>query len=831
MQTLEYTYRNLPIPGGGYVTGFLYHPKKKDVLYIRTDIGGVYRFDAQGQRWVSLINHVTMEDLSETFPAAVALDNDHPERLYIACGINASPHGKMAVSDDYGETFRYYEMPMHVHGNMNGRGTGCRLIVDQRDVDRLWFASQDAGLWHSPDRGATWEQKEAFPERYMTFAGQSADGTALFAGCAGADTKRSERLRGHSLYVSYDDGVTFEKLWQPADGEIESVRLAGLVAQRYAMDGKYLYVTYAVMGKNAYVNELGYSCDGGSVIGGRVVRYPIIKTSGGTRLGQGGEITPGRACEQHKRETAGSADGQPEKSAAEEKDSREETAESPGNIMLHEDYGLEYGFGGISTAATKPGMVVCSTISKEDGDSVYRSYDYGETWEEILYDLEKGRMDFRASYMKPCYNGGHSIIHWLSDLKINPFDEKEAWFNTGTGVFRTNTLTEETVTFSDWCDGLEETVHLNLYSPPQGEVQLIDILGDLGGFAFRQLDKPCDNSFDDAEGNRYITCINADYSDENPDFVVVTPRGNWKGKTRGGLIVSEDQCRTFRRLPVPYGITEKLDEAFRRIETPNVNSGWVAVSPDCRKIVWSVAEGDRLPLDMVVASVDGGEHFVQAQVYDLTGNRVKTGGMKVFADRVDSDVFYGFGEASQCYISHDGGLTFRQRRMPPAFPKVDFALIDCASKIEVRGENGRRGVFYMALDACGLWKFIYDAGATASDIGIAESGSGKEKASCAADGIMVYRLGKEGDIFYRMGLGILRPGGDYCKENKAIYTAAVIDGVYGFYRSEDDGHTFLRMNTGRQMYGEINSVEGDSRVYGRFYLATGSRGVLYGEPV
>lgn len=773
MQTLEYSYHNLPIPGGGYVTGLLYHPGKKDVLYIRTDIGGVYRFDVQAQRWSSLIDHVTMEDLSETFPAAAALDDNRPERLYIACGINASLHGKMAVSEDYGESFCYYEMPMHVHGNMNGRGTGYRLIVDKRDGDSLWFASQDSGLWHSPDRGASWEKKETFPERYMTFAGQSEDGTALFVGCAGVDTKRCERLRGHSLYVSYDRGLSFEELWQPEDGQIEGVQLAGLVAQRYAMDGRYLYVTYAVMGKNAYVHELGYSCDGGSVIGGRVIRYPVIKAGSRTRFGQGEEITPGDVRGQ----------------------------------MPHEDYGYEYGFGGISAAATRPGLVVCSTISKEDGDSIYRSYDYGQTWEEILYDLEKGRMDFRASYMKPCYNGGHSIIHWLSDLKVNPFDEREAWFNTGTGVFRTQNLTDEEVRFSDWCDGLEETVHLNLYSPPRGEVKLIDILGDLGGFAFRQLDKPCDNSFADAEGNRYITCINADYSDENPDFVVVTPRGNWKGKTRGGLIISGDQCRTFRRLPMPYGITEKLDEAFRRIETPNVNSGWAAVSADCRKIVWSVAEGDRLPLDMVVASVDGGAHFVQVQVYDLTGRKRAEGGMKVFADRVDSDVFYGFGEASQCYISHDGGLTFRQQIMPPEFPKVDFTLIDCASKIEVRGENGKRGVFYMALSVCGLWKLIYD------------------------DGITVRRLSKEGDVFYRMGLGVLRPGGDYCKEDKAIYTAAVIDGVYGFYRSEDDGRTFIRLNTDRQMYGEINSVEGDSRVYGRYYLATGSRGVLYGEPV
>lgn len=783
MQAQQYIYRNLPIPGGGYVTGFIYHPKEKNVLYIRTDIGGVYRFDADAQRWVSLIDHVTMEDLSETFPTAVALDDNHPERLYIACGINASLHGKVAVSDDYGETFRYYEMPMHVHGNLNGRGTGHRLIADKRNGDGLWFASQDSGLWYSPDRGASWENNTGFAEKYMTLVGQSEDGTALFAGCAGAVTKRSERLRGHSLYVSYDNGVTFEKLWQPSDGEIEGVRLAGLVAQRYTMDEKYLYVTYSVMGKNAYVYELGYSCDGGSVIGGRVVRYPILKTEAGTCFGQGEEITP------H------SAYGQCERNA--------ENGAAP-----HEDYGYEYGFGGISSAATRPGLVVCSTISKEDGDSVYRSDDYGQTWEEILYDLDKGRMDFRTSYMKPCYNGGHSIIHWLSDLKINPFDENEAWFNTGTGVFRTRNLTEKEVVFHDWCDGLEETVHLNLYSPPAGEVKVIDILGDLGGFAFRQLDRPCNNSFDDAEGNRYITCINADYSDENPDFVVVTPRGNWKGKTKGGLIVSEDQCRTFRRLSAPYGITVELDEAFRRIETPNVNSGWAAVSPDCRKIVWSVAEGNRLPISMVVASKDGGEHFVQAQVYDLAGSRVTEGGMKVFSDRTDSNVFYGFGEASQCYISLDGGASFRQYEMPGNFPKVDFALIDCASKIEVRGESGKMGVFYMALGVYGLWKFRYDVSA-----------------------VYAVRLSKDGDIFYRMGMGVIRPEGDYCKENKAIYTAAVIDGVYGFYRSEDDGKSFVRLNTDRQMYGEINSVEGDSRIYGRFYLATGSRGVLYGEPV
>ncbi len=764
MRQERYVYRNLPIPGGGYVTGFIFHPKKKGVLYARTDIGGVYRFDEGVQRWVSLIDHVTMDDLCETFPIAAALDEEHPERLYIACGTGSGPRGKLAVSEDYGETFRYYEMPMYVHGNLNGRGTGYRLIVDKSDEKLLWFSSQREGLWKSVDRGAHWEKVTAFPEEYMTFVGQTPDGKALFAGGAGVTTKRADNLRGHSLYVSYDNGVTFERLWQPEDGAVEGVRLAGLVAQRYTVDERYLYVSYSVMGRNAYVLELGYSCDGGSVIGGRVARYPLSEDG---RLGQGEEITPGA------------------------------------------DELLEYGFSGIDTVRTKPGLLIVSTISKEDGDCIFRSWDYGRTWECILYDLEIGKMDFRTSYMKPCYNGGHSLIHWLTDLKINPYNTEEAWFNTGTGVFRSKNLTEEEVVFEDWSDGIEETVHLNAYSPPRGDVKCIDIVGDLGGFAFRKLDEACDNSFDDAEGNRYITCINADYSDIHPECVVVTPRGNWKGKTKGGLILSKDQCKTFQRLKMPFGLSKRLDEALRRIELPNVNSGWVALSSDCKHIVWSVAENINLPADMVVVSHDGGANFQKARVYEETGREKTTGGIKVFSDRVNSRLFYGFGDHSDFYVSRDGGETYHPIPLPQEFPKIDFTLIDCANKTEVRGECGKQGVFYLAVKEHGLWKLQYD--------------DELEKVS-------MKKLSRDGDIFYRVGLGILRENGSYYEENKALYTAATVDGSYGFYRSVDDGQSFVRLNTEKQMYGEINSVEGDSQVYGRFYLATGSRGILYGEP-
>ncbi len=77
---IPYKYQNAPIPGG-YVTGFVFHKKVPEILYARTDIGGVYRYLYDEQRWKSLIDHVSMLDIAEAFPIAVALDKDNPNRL------------------------------------------------------------------------------------------------------------------------------------------------------------------------------------------------------------------------------------------------------------------------------------------------------------------------------------------------------------------------------------------------------------------------------------------------------------------------------------------------------------------------------------------------------------------------------------------------------------------------------------------------------------------------------------------------------------------------------------------------------------------------------
>ena len=93
----------------------------------------------------------------------------------------------------------------------------------------------------------------------------------------------------------------------------------------------------------------------------------------------------------------------------------------------------------------------------------------------------------------------------------------------------------------------------------------------------------------------------------------------------------------------------------------------------------------------------------------------------------------------------------------------------------------------------------------------------------------VLRLSASGDRIMRIGLGI--KGKKYLGADKMLYITGWIGGKYGFYSSDNDGKSWIRINTDMQMFGEINAVEGDSRVEGRFYLGTGSRGLICGERI
>jgi hypothetical protein len=78
------------------------------------------------------------------------------------------------------------------------------------------------------------------------------------------------------------------------------------------------------------------------------------------------------------------------------------------------------------------------------------------------------------------------------------------------------------------------------------------------------------------------------------------------------------------------------------------------------------------------------------------------------------------------------------------------------------------------------------------------------------------------------GLGVGKPAEG--RSYPALYLSGQVAGTKGFFRSDDIGHSWVRLNDDAHQFGSVNIVKGDPRTFGRVYLGTGGRGIIYGTP-
>jgi hypothetical protein len=62
-----------------------------------------------------------------------------------------------------------------------------------------------------------------------------------------------------------------------------------------------------------------------------------------------------------------------------------------------------------------------------------------------------------------------------------------------------------------------------------------------------------------------------------------------------------------------------------------------------------------------------------------------------------------------------------------------------------------------------------------------------------------------------------------------LFVGGTIAGQAGLFRSSDSGATWSRIDDAAHEYGNIDTLQADPRLFGRIYLGTGGRGILYGD--
>lgn len=229
----RYHWDRVAVGGGGAVPGMVAHPRVPDLFYIRTDVGTPYRWDSGKERWIPLLEWVSIDEWWRSAAESICVDPSEPdgETVYVAVGkYDWAGPGDVWKSSNRGRTWRRTGLPVRMRSNGSQLYDG-RLAVDPQNGKVVYYASELDGLWRTVDgaKAGSWRNISPRNGRFVAFDPTSA--------------RTSHPRRTSVVYVGTETGVV-----RSTDGGETWGEIGGPADPRRAIvdrDGK-LYVTHAV---------------------------------------------------------------------------------------------------------------------------------------------------------------------------------------------------------------------------------------------------------------------------------------------------------------------------------------------------------------------------------------------------------------------------------------------------------------------------------------------------------------------------------------------------------------------------------------------------------
>jgi photosystem II stability/assembly factor-like uncharacterized protein len=436
--------------------------------------------------------------------------------------------------------------------------------------------------------------------------------------------------------------------------------------------------------------------------------------------------------------------------------------------------GLRFGYAAVSVDASNPLHLIVSTFGRPvEGqyteDDIFRSTDGGKSWTSVFsHSVE---MDYsRAPYTK------FTPLHWMFDIEIDPFDPNHALFTTGYGGWETFNLhdagrDDTPVRWQIMSTGIEETVPLELYSPSKG-AHIISAIGDYGGFTHFDLDSPPPTG---PHADPYFANTNGvTGAEENPSLIVRVGAVSAHHPEGKPLSYSEDG-----------GISWNMPRSLPGEPGNRVSNGHIAVSADGKTWIWTPGRMN------VYRTTNKGDSWEAGEGIPA--------GIRVVADRVNSRRFYGLDiRSGVVYESRDGGISFSaDSLLSPVSPPFGNRGDSRGGQDRLYTVPGREGEYWIA----------------------------------AYDGLYLRRPGEPLRKFDKVRrIFAFGFGKGLTEEYPALYLIGIVNGEYGFFRSDDVAGSWVRINDNEHQYGLVLHISGDPKLYGRVYVGTHGRGLLYGDP-
>ncbi len=433
-----------------------------------------------------------------------------------------------------------------------------------------------------------------------------------------------------------------------------------------------------------------------------------------------------------------------------------------------------YGFSGLTVDRQDPGTVMATAYSSWWPDTqIFRSTDSGATWtrawDYTSYPNRSNRytMDVSSS----------PWLTWGANPSPPEQSPKLGWmtealeidpFDSDRMMYGTGATIYGTENLGNWDDGSQFTIKPMVRGLE--ETAVLDLASPPSG-------APLLSALGDIGGFRHTDLTKV------PSMMFTQPNFT----TTTSLDYAESNPNTVVRVgnldsgPHIAFSTDNGANWFAGTDPSGVSGGGtVAAASDGSRFVWSPA-GTGVQYTTGFGTAWSASSGIPADAI-------------VESDRVDPKTFYGF-KSGKFYVSTDGGATFTAS---------NATNLPSGDSVRFKALPGVKGDVWLAGGATdgayGLWHST-DAGATWTKL------SGVEQADT-------------------IGFGKAATGASY----QTLYTSAKIGGVRGIFRSTDKGATWTRINDDAHQWGWTGAaITGDPRVYGRVYIATNGRGVVYGD--
>jgi photosystem II stability/assembly factor-like uncharacterized protein len=437
-----------------------------------------------------------------------------------------------------------------------------------------------------------------------------------------------------------------------------------------------------------------------------------------------------------------------------------------------------YGYSGLTVDRQHPNTLMVTAYSSWWPDTmIWRSTDFGATWTQIWDWTRYPNRSFR-------YTQDISAAPWLNLTTPAPraaeVSPKLGWmtesleidpFNSNKMMYGTGATVYGSDNLTNWDTG--GTITITVKALGLEETAVNDLISPPSG-------APLLSALGDIAGFRHndLTVVPST-TFRSPDWSTTTSLDF--AEASPSYVARVGNCDTANgAICIGYSSNGGTSWSVMPKQPTGVSGGGtVAVAASGGRVLWAPDSA------AVSYTTNNGKTW--------TASTGIPSGARVASDRVNSNKFYAYSGGT-FYVSTNGGASFTAT-VTTGLPAVP---------IRFKAVFGREGDIWLAggttTGAYGLWHST-DSGASFTRLSTVDE----------ADTI---------------GFGKAAPGQTY----PALYTSAKIGGVRGIFRSDDAGATWVRINDDQHQYGWTGAtITGDPRIYGRVYLGTNGRGIIYGD--